>query len=112
MTASAATKERLKFEFGRHETFAVRHGWLGKGIGHMSGTDEAFRDDETAVVKLGLGSRMVKSLRYWMEATGLAERDDGEEGMRRSRDLRLTRLAQVIQQRDPYLEYPATWWFV
>jgi hypothetical protein len=112
MTASAATKERLKFEFGRHETFAVRHGWLGKGIDHMLGTDEGFQDEESAVVRLGLGSRMVKSLRYWMEATGLAERENLWHGSRQSRGLRLTRLAQVIQQQDPYLEYPATWWFV
>lgn len=112
MMASAAANERLKFEFGRHETFAVRHGWLGKGIDHMAGADEGFLDEETAVVKLGLGSRMVKSLRYWMEATGLAERENLLLGQRQSRDLRLTRLAQVIQQRDPYLEYPATWWFV
>ncbi|WP_237213192.1 DUF4007 family protein [Falsiroseomonas oryziterrae] len=112
MTASAATRERLKFEFGRHETFAVRHGWLGKGIGHMSGVDEGFHDEESAVVKLGLGTRMVKSLRYWMEATGLAETEEEDETARRSRDLRLTKLARVIQDRDPHLEYPATWWFV
>lgn len=112
MTTSAATKERLKFEFGRHETFAVRHGWLGKGIDHMLGTDAGFQDEEIAVVKLGLGTRMVKSLRYWMEATGLAEREILWHKSRQSRGLRLTRLAHVIQQQDPYLEYPATWWFV
>ena len=25
-----------KMEFGRHETFAIRHGWLGKGLERLS----------------------------------------------------------------------------
>ncbi|MBY0332891.1 MAG: DUF4007 family protein [Acetobacteraceae bacterium] len=112
MTAAAATRERRRFEYGRHETFAVRHGWLGKGIAYVQDDAPGFADDERAVTDLGLGSRMVKSLRYWMEASGLAVADTDDDGERRSRRLRPTRLAEVIRQRDPYLEYPATWWFV
>ena len=27
---------KARFEFGRHETFAVRHGWLGKGLERLA----------------------------------------------------------------------------
>lgn len=112
MTAAAATRERRRFEYGRHETFAVRHGWLGKGIAYIADDAPGFGDDEAAVVDLGLGNRMVKSLRYWMEASGLASPKESGDGERKSRRLQPSRLAEVIRQRDPHLEYPATWWFV
>jgi hypothetical protein len=109
--SAAAAKERLRFEYGRHETFAVRHGWLGKGVTFMAEEGD-FRDEEGAVVRLGLGTRMVKSLRYWMEASGLADVVASDEADRRSKTLAATRLANVVTQRDPFMEYPATWWFV
>lgn len=109
--SAAAARERLRFEYGRHETFAVRHGWLGKGVDFMA-RDGDFRDEEGAVVRLGLGTRMVKSLRYWIEASGLAEVAATDEADRRSKTLAATAMANVIMQRDPFMEYPATWWFV
>lgn len=109
--SAAAAKERLRFEYGRHETFAVRHGWLGKGVTFMAEEGD-FRDEEGAVVRLGLGTRMVKSLRYWMEASGLAEVVASDEADRRSKTLAATRMADVVTQRDTFMEYPATWWFV
>jgi hypothetical protein len=112
MTTAAAVKKRQRFEYGRHETFAVRHGWLGKGIAYVSDDAPGFSDDEAAVVDLGLGSRMVKSLRYWMEASGLASPKGSDDGEWKSRRLYWSRLGQIISQRDPHLEYPATWWFV
>jgi hypothetical protein len=110
MSATEA-KERLRFEYGRHETFAIRHGWLGKGVNFIA-ADGDFRDEEEAVVRLGLGTRMVKSLRYWMEATGLAELVASSEADGRFKTLAATRMATVVQDRDPFMEYPATWWFV
>lgn len=109
--SAAAAMQRLRFEYGRHETFAVRHGWLGKGVDFMAG-DGDFRDEEGAVIRLGLGTRMVKSLRYWMEASGLANVVASDEVDRRSKTLAATPVANVVSQRDPFMEYPATWWFV
>ena len=60
-----------RFEFGRHETFPVRHGWLAKGLGRVRETGRYDGDLETADA-LGLGSRMAKSLAFWLEASGLA----------------------------------------
>jgi len=100
-----------RYESGRHETFAVRHGWLGKGLERMDASPDGFGADGDAVLGLGLGSRMVVSLRYWLEVSGLA---DGRTvpGDGRKRQLHPSRLGAVVRERDPYLEYSATWWFV
>ena len=37
-----------RFEFGRHETFPVRHGWLAKGLGRVRKTGRYDGDLETA----------------------------------------------------------------
>jgi hypothetical protein len=102
-TASSASR----FEFGRHETFTIRQGWLVKGLSQLEATGSFETDTDTAD-RLGLGSRMVKSLAYWLEASALAAvRMEG-----RSRRLGSSEIAAVIQGRDTFFEYPATWWFV
>lgn len=110
MTIEMPTKSR--YEYGRHETFAVRHGWLGKGLRRMDASPDGFHADQDAIVDLGLGSRMVTSLRYWLEASGLADERIVEVDGRKIRQLHTSRLGDVVRERDPYLEYPATWWFV
>jgi hypothetical protein len=78
----------------------------------MESSPEGFQADEDAVVGLGLGSRMVKSLRYWLEASGIAEVRTVDIDGRKVRQLHTSPLGQVVHTRDPYMEYPATWWFV
>lgn len=107
-TAAPSTR----YEYGRHETFAVRHGWLGKGLERMDASPDGFAAGQDAVVDLGLGSRMVLSLRYWLEASGLADAQLVQSDGRRTRRLHASRLGGVVRERDPHLEYPATWWFV
>lgn len=109
---STETLTQGRYEYGRHETFAVRHGWLGKGLSRMDSSPAGFNADETAVVELGLGSRMVKSLRYWLEASGVGELRSVEVDGRKVRELHTSALGRVVQARDPFMEYPATWWFV
>ncbi len=96
-----------RFEYGRHETFTIRHGWLGKGLQRLF-TEEAFEADTTTADKLGLGSRMVRSLAYWLEASSLA--DVHIEG--RSRRLAISDLGRVVETVDPFFEYAGTWWFI
>jgi len=99
---------RQRFEFGRHETFPVREAWLAKGLQRMEAA-QAFRADLETADALGLGSRMVKSLAFWLEAAGLAERVTGQGRVREGRP---TALAETISVHDPFLELPASWWFV
>jgi hypothetical protein len=96
-----------RFEFGRHETFTIRHGWLGKGLAHLH-SEKGFAANTKTADLLGLGSRMVKSLAYWLEASDLAT--SHTEG--RVRHLAVSDVGAVIGRRDPYFEFPATWWFM
>jgi hypothetical protein len=103
----AVEEARRKYEFGRHETFAIREGWLSKGLGRLSEKNSFKADLETADA-LGLGSRMVKSLQYWLEATGMLT----IAGDRKQKDLRPSDVGEAIYIHDPYLEFPISWWLV
>jgi hypothetical protein len=64
MTSSVA------FRFSGHETFACRYAWLPKGVKAVSESPSiltALREDD-AMVELGVGKNMVRSIRFWAEA--------------------------------------------
>ena len=61
-------------KFRGHETFFIRKGWLNKGIKNVKKMPGLFSDRSVNPMDvLGIGSVMVKSLRYWLQATGLTE---------------------------------------
>ena len=50
--------------FRAHETFAIRKGWLHKGMKNVVNSPTVFIDkDVNPMEKLGLGTNMVKALR-------------------------------------------------
>lgn len=101
---------RVRFRYGQHETFTVRHGWLPKGLAALTRSAGALRGDPEAADRLGLGSKMVPSLAFWMEACGLARRDAGSGAGRMG--MMLTGLGEAVRDADPYLEHPATLWLL
>ena len=93
-------------KFRGHETFFIRKGWLYKGMKNVTLHPYVFTDKELNPMDvLGMGANMVKSLRYWMQAAGLATefRQNG-----RGRGQQLTDLAKIIYQYDPYMEETGT----
>lgn len=50
--------------FARHETFHPRYGWVKKGYDAAAADPDLFGRDE-AVVELGVGKNMVRSIRHW-----------------------------------------------
>jgi hypothetical protein len=104
----------LRFEFGRHETFTPRYGWLGKGLARAAARYEGFTPDTATADALGLGSRMAKSLAYWLEAGGIAcwVKQPGPNNGKSIRCLIPSETGRVLLETDPYLEYPAAWWFI
>ena len=55
-----------------HETYFIRKGWLSKGMRAVADKDDIFVDKNVNQMdELGIGSNMVKSLRYWLQATGV-----------------------------------------
>ncbi len=115
---TAAVSAIVTPSFAGHQTFALRAGWLKKGIDALQNPDvggETVFTRPDALVTLGVGKNMVISIRWWLLATGAAEevRDRG-----RTIGLRPSPLGLAIFGNrqagtsgfDPYLEDPATLW--
>ncbi|TBD01838.1 DUF4007 family protein [Rhizobium ruizarguesonis] len=100
---------KTKFEFGRHETFALREGWLDKGLSRIISAG-GFKGDLETADALGLGKNMAKSLQFWVEATGLASRGGASEG--RFSPLTATSFGRLVSDLDVHFEYSVSTWFV
>lgn len=104
-------EQKLKPTFGGHEKFVFRQGWLKKGVDVVSKNPVIFADDQ-ALVTLGVGKNMVRSIRHWCLATGLIdEMSDGS----RMRSLTVSTLGERLFAEsgwDPYLEDTGTIWLL
>lgn len=90
----------MAMKFRAHDTFFIRKGWLSKGMERVVAKDDLFIDkDENPTDILGIGSNMVKALRYWLQAVGLTS-----EPKRGRRVQNLTPLGREIYEKDPYIE--------
>lgn len=79
-------------------SFTIREGWLAKGMRNVAKNPEVFLlDDATAI--LGVGSAMVKSIRYWLQTAGLTV--EPHVGRRTQS---FTEIGQIIMEYDPYFE--------
>lgn len=92
-------------KFKAHETFFIRKGWLSKGMKHIVKKPDLFIDkNENPMDILGLGSNMVKSLRYWLLATGLCE-----EIIENKKHIQhLTDFGKLVFENDKFLEETGT----
>lgn len=90
----------LKVRLKRNESFNIREGWMRKGMKLLSDYPDLF-SREDAMQLLGVGSKMVKSIKYWLIATGLAE----EKKVKSKIELVITEeIGEVVNQYDPYFE--------
>ena len=99
--------------FAGHETFPFRYTWLRKAFEAVQEDPEVFGRDD-AMVLLGVGKNMVRSMRHWALVSGIIE-EDPEVSQNRGRVLRPTELATRLLADDgwdPYLEDPATVWLL
>lgn len=94
-------------QFAKHETFHIRDGWISKGL-RATEADGSIFLDERAPERLGLGKNMVRSLRYWMQATGLAH----EQLQAGRKNQKLSSLGRALLQHDPYQEQEGTLWLL
>lgn len=95
--------------FSGHESFACRYAWLPKAYQGLLTNPRLFNDEEPAMIVLGIGKNMVRSLRFWVEAMGVAEPNA------KDRSLDLTTFGHAIfgdAGFDPYLEDERTHWLL
>ena len=58
-------------KIGGNETFALREGWLTKGIKLVKDSNSNPFLDEDAIIKFGMGTNMIKALRYYLNISGM-----------------------------------------
>lgn len=93
----------IKLKLKRHESFSIREGWLAKGIKNVKEYGNVFALPNVTDI-LGIGTNMVKSLKYWMTATKLIEE--------KNREIMLSDFGSIINGYDPYLEDIFSWWLI
>lgn len=79
-----------------HETFAIREGWLNKGMTEIEKDNKVFTKNLGADA-LGVGSNMAKSIRYWLKAGEFTE----EKG---KSNVRLSPIGKIVLEHDRYFE--------
>lgn len=93
----------MELKLKRHETFSIREGWIEKGI-HYINQDARSMSKECGASVFGLGSNMVKSLRYWLTAACLATFRNGYAY--------LSELGKLILENDPYIDDDFSLWLL
>lgn len=97
-------KVRLK----GNESFNFREGWLRKGVRCVGDYPNIFSMDDV-MERLGVGSKMVKSIKYWIQATGLCE----EKIEKSTHNFYLTKdFGEIINTYDKYFDDIATLYFI
>lgn len=90
----------MAMKFRAHDTFFIRKGWLSKGMERIVEKPDIFIDkSENPMDILGIGSNMVKALRYWLQTVGLTQEPD-----KGRRVQTLTDIGRIIYDNDRYIE--------
>jgi hypothetical protein len=98
-----------EYRISGHESFPCRYTWLPKAVRGLDKNPRLFADEAQAMVDLGVGKNMVRSIRFWSLATGMAAVESkGAAPV-------LTDLAMGLLGRkglDPFLEDRRTLWLL
>ena len=92
-----------------HESFYLREGWLRKGIKSIESNSNLFSLNESTDL-LGVGSNMVKSIKYWLLAMDLIKEKKIHGG--RKEFVINEDLGYLINKYDPYFEDRFTLWIL
>lgn len=99
----------MNYRYSGHETFVCRYAWLPKVVKELSkpGGKNLFKDENLAMIRLGIGKNMIRSAKFWASAAQIiGETPDGHE---------VTAFgARLIghEGHDPFLERPETLWLL
>lgn len=91
-----------KVKLKGNESFNIREGWLRKGMRSINQYPDLFSRSDVMEI-LGVGSKMVKSIRYWLQATNLCE-EQNQDGNRARQQFITEDFGRIIEQYDPYFD--------
>ena len=98
----------LTMRFSGHESFVCRYAWLPKAYRAVVKNRAAFGNVEQAMVSLGVGKNMVRSIRFWVEVMGVVT-------PRKDKTLEPTYFGEAVFGDggfDPFLEDIRTLWLL
>lgn len=93
-----------KIKLKGHESFSIREGWITKGIFEIKNNSKLFSEKNLTDI-LGIGTNMIKSLKYWLITSGIIKETKKTE-------YELTELGRLIEQYDPYMEEAFSLYFI
>jgi hypothetical protein len=108
-----AKKQRPRGSFSGHETFPFRYTWLTKAVMAAQADPHVFSSEE-AMVLLGVGKNMVKSIRHWSLVSGVLT-EETVAPRSRSKMLHVSELGERLLGPtgwDPHLEFSGTIWLL
>ena len=86
----------------KNESFYIREGWFEKAINTIKekNTNIFYKND--GIVHLGIGSNMVKGLKYWLRASRIIDPNNGS----------LTEFGELLYENDRYLDDLFSWFLI
>lgn len=99
----------MPYRISGHESFPCRYAWLPKAVKWVEEKPLLFADEQEAMVDLGVGKNMVRSIRFWAQAVEIIESAGKGAGHR------LTDFGRAIlgsDGADPFLEDIRTLWLL
>jgi Protein of unknown function (DUF4007) len=97
------------YRISGHESFPCRYTWLPKAVRGLHDNPKLFLKEEDAMVALGVGKNMVRSIRFWSQAasvTAVASKGSGHSR---------TKFGDALLGErgfDPFLEDIRTLWLI
>lgn len=91
-------------KFKRNESFYIRDGWFQKAIHSIHDSKDNIFSGTRGVDELGIGSNMVKALKYWLIAADIIVPSPTKS--------ELTEFGQLLFKFDPYLETSFSWFLI
>lgn len=99
----------LKYKIKGNESFGIREGWLNKGLSALEENKNIFSESD-AMDNLGVGSKMVKSIKYWLLASHLVE-EKREKNSKHSL-IPTDYFGEIVKKYDPFFEDIFTLWII
>ena len=94
----------MNIKFKRSESFYIRDGWFQKAIHAIDKSNENIFSKNRGVEVLGIGSNMVKGLKYWLSASDIIESSSSMTN--------LSKFGTLLLKYDPYLEDDFSWFLI
>lgn len=92
------------YKFKKNESFYIRDGWFEKALNTINRSEENVFSKNNGSRMLGIGTNMAKSLKYWLQASGVIKVSTTKT--------ELSKFGETILEYDPYFESDFTWYLI